>query len=100
MIYVVKSGDTINTIARNYGTSPDEIALINGLENPDALVIGQSIYISDNITEKYYNLQINGYAYSFIKKDVLENTFKYLTFVTFFTYGFTEEGKLIEPQTE
>ncbi|MBR1738576.1 MAG: LysM peptidoglycan-binding domain-containing protein [Firmicutes bacterium] len=100
MIYIVKSGDTITDIAKNYGTTPEELILLNGLEYPDTLLVGQSIYINDNISEKYYRLQVNGYAYPFVKKDVLKNTLKFLTFVTFFTYGFTPEGELIEPETE
>ncbi len=45
VIYVVKQGDSIYTIARNYGVSPAEIIQANGLTNPDRLVIGQALAI-------------------------------------------------------
>lgn len=45
IIYVVKPGDTIYTIARQYGLTPEMIIAANQLENPSSLVVGQSIVI-------------------------------------------------------
>ncbi len=45
IIHVVKSGDTIQSIANQYGLSPERIIIENELPNPDKLVIGQSIGI-------------------------------------------------------
>lgn len=45
MIYTIKQGDTLYTIANTYGVSVDEIILANGIENPNSLTIGQSIFI-------------------------------------------------------
>lgn len=44
-IYVVKPGDNLFLIARKYGLTEDEIISANKLDNPDNLVIGQSIVI-------------------------------------------------------
>lgn len=44
-IHVVKSGDTINTIATQYGVSADRIIVDNQLPNAQNLVIGQSLGI-------------------------------------------------------
>lgn len=44
-IHVVKEGDTIETIADQYGISSERIILENELPNPQQLVIGQSIGI-------------------------------------------------------
>lgn len=44
-IYIVKRGDTIFSIANNYGITPERLAIINGLELDDELVVGQSLII-------------------------------------------------------
>lgn len=44
-IHVVKSGDTMSSIAEQYGVSAERIILENELPNPDSLLIGQSIGI-------------------------------------------------------
>lgn len=44
-IHIVKEGDTLETIAAQYGVSRERIILENELPNPDKLVIGQSIGI-------------------------------------------------------
>jgi len=45
IIYVVKPGDTISSIARRYGMSRDKIIGDNELPNPDNLVTGQTIVL-------------------------------------------------------
>jgi spore germination protein len=44
-IHVVQAGDTLSSIAEQYGVTPERITLENELPNPDNLVIGQSIGI-------------------------------------------------------
>lgn len=44
-IHVVKSGDTIDKLARQYGVSTNAIVRANGLENPNKLVIGLALVI-------------------------------------------------------
>lgn len=41
--YTVKSGDTLSKIASANGTSAGSLASLNGLGNPDALSVGQSL---------------------------------------------------------
>lgn len=44
-IHVVAEGDTLNSIAQQYGVTPERIIIENELPNPQNLVIGQSIGI-------------------------------------------------------
>lgn len=44
-IHVVQQGDTIWSLARQYGVSVNRIVTANGLENPSQLVIGMSLLI-------------------------------------------------------
>ena len=45
MIYVVKAGDTLATIAAQYGISAQLLANENGLSLTDTLVIGQALLV-------------------------------------------------------
>ena len=44
-IHVVKSGETLESIAQQYGVTPELIISINELPNPENLVVGQSLAI-------------------------------------------------------
>ena len=46
-VYVVKKGDTLYSIAREYAVAPNELAMFNGIENPAQISIGQTIKIPD-----------------------------------------------------
>ena len=43
--YKIKSGDTLVGIAAKFGTTPKAIAKLNGLTNPAALKVGQTLKI-------------------------------------------------------
>jgi LysM repeat protein len=45
MTYIVKPGDTLNSIANQYGVSPQSLLQANGLTNPSSIYAGQSIRI-------------------------------------------------------
>lgn len=45
VIYYVKSGDTLWKIAKRFGSTVDEIARINGIENENKLNVGQQLFI-------------------------------------------------------
>jgi spore germination protein len=44
-IYVVKTGDSIYSIAKSNGVAPDSIISANELVNPSQLVVGQTLFI-------------------------------------------------------
>ncbi|MEC5425541.1 LysM peptidoglycan-binding domain-containing protein [Virgibacillus sp. C22-A2] len=46
-IHVVQSGDSLWRISQNYATDINQIILVNQLDNPDVLVIGQSLVIPE-----------------------------------------------------
>lgn len=45
IVYVVKPGDTLSTIAEKYGTTYQELARINNIENPNLIYPGEKIRI-------------------------------------------------------
>lgn len=44
-IHTVRSGETVYSIAREYGTSPSKIIENNGITNPDRLTVGEELLI-------------------------------------------------------
>lgn len=148
-IHVVRAGETLESIARQYGISAERIAQDNGLAEPSQLVTGQTLvilYPSQTYTvqagdtlqsiaadlgitvnqllrnnyglggiplvypgqtlyvdidgEKVGILSVNGYVYPFVDREVLRRQLPYLTYLTVFTYGFTSDGTLIQPEDE
>lgn len=49
-LYVVQSGDTLSSLAEEFGTTVEELLAANGLTNPDALQVGQSLLIPSLIS--------------------------------------------------
>lgn len=104
-IYVVRPGDTVDTIAATFGSSPQSIIYDNQLEYPYPLAIGQALLISETETTPpsdttRYPAYVGGYAYPFIDTRTLEQTLPYLSDLFIFSYGFTPEGDLIPPAVD
>ncbi|MDR0963069.1 MAG: LysM peptidoglycan-binding domain-containing protein [Clostridium sp.] len=96
-IYVVKPGDTIGSIARQYGLEQSRIVLDNQLLEPYTLAIGQALYLATSTPAPAKSILVGGYAYPFISDWVLDQTLPYLTDLSIFSYGFTADGSLIPP---
>jgi len=56
VIYVVKKGDTLWKIAKEFGSTIDGIARVNGIEDKNLIFPGQKLFIPKytRITEKTY----------------------------------------------
>ncbi|ALX49296.1 LysM peptidoglycan-binding domain-containing protein [Lentibacillus amyloliquefaciens] len=46
-IHVARNGDSLWQIAQNYGSAVNQIVLLNELDNPDVLVVGQTLVIPE-----------------------------------------------------
>lgn len=56
-IYIVKSGDTLSTIAQKYGTTYQELAKYNNIANPNIINVGQQIKIpTENTVSTKFNV--------------------------------------------
>lgn len=100
-IYVVKAGDTVDSIAESYGVAVSSVIYDNQLSYPYPLALGQALLISaGEVSEPSYPAWVNGYAYPFIQQDVLNETLPYLSSLSVFSYGFTTDGELIAPRQD
>lgn len=102
LFYVVQPGDTVYSIASMTGNTVEELLGNNGLTPDSVLVPGQALVLAEQEEERTQKreISVNGYAYPYIDNEVLQKTLPDLTYVTLFTYGFTEEGELIRIQDE
>lgn len=97
-IYVVKSGDTVDSIAESHGIPVSSVIYNNQLVYPYPLAVGQALLLSSGeSSEPTYPAWVNGYAYPFIQRDVLNETLPFLSSLSVFSYGFTTDGDLIPP---
>lgn len=100
-IYVVKVGDSVDSIAAAFGVSVDNIIYDNQLVYPYRLAVGQSLLIDDGvIREDRREAVIRGFAYPFISRYVLRQTLPSLSELAIFSYGFTPEGELVFPMAD
>ena len=97
MIHVVTEGETIDSIAANYGISPYDLAYDNQIAYPFPLVIGQALWvISNEEREKEATVpSFFGYAYPFIAQDTLQAVLPYIRELFIFSYGYTIQGELL-----
>jgi spore germination protein len=96
-VHTVRPGDTLYTIAQQYGTT-----VLTLYQNNPYLAIDPTLFVGQQLTiayrgQKIGTLSVNGYAYPYINRNVLFRVLPLLTHFTIFGYGFTEEGDLIEP---
>lgn len=66
ILYVVRSGDTLTSIARRYSTSVDQLAFDNQLQNPELLSVGQALVIPQS--EIRYTVQRGDTVYGIARQ--------------------------------
>lgn len=100
-IYVVKAGDTVDSIAADTRIPVETLIYDNQIAYPYRLAVGQALFIGDGREDpQRTSLYVSGYAYPFIDEEVLQETLTWLTAIYVFSYGFTEEGELIPPAVD
>lgn len=103
-IAVVREGDSVDTIAASFQIPAKRLAADNQIEYPYRLAVGQALLIrEDEDTEPVQPvkqlIEAGGYAYPFIRDEVIGEALPFLSEVLVFSYGFTREGQLIAPLT-
>lgn len=94
IIYTVKPGDSVYSLAEEYRISPFDIISGNGLKPPYSLVVGQSLVLS-YVYDRQKTISSLGYAYPFAEQSVLERAMQTVMYLSPFTYGFTLTGDII-----
>ncbi len=55
--YTVQAGDTLSGIAAKYGTTYQELAVLNGISDPNIIHVGQVLVVSQNSSSHTYYVQ-------------------------------------------
>lgn len=96
--YTVKEGDTLYSIASQNGVTVNALLRSNPPLMGNPLIFpGQTLYI---VPTPENEIVVNGYAYPFITESELRRALPFLSYLTVFTYGFRDDGTLIEPDDE
>ncbi|SIT93471.1 glycosyl hydrolase family 18 protein [Edaphobacillus lindanitolerans] len=101
MIHVVKSGESLFTIARRYDTNSATLAAVNELPDPDVLVVGQALYIPQTPDPDRRTIETNAYAewYTAEPPASLMNEIRKrgpeLTYIMPFAYEVRRNGSLV-----
>lgn len=93
IIHTVLSGETLEQIASFYGVPSSVLTDINGIRNPQSLVVGQTVIIPQN-SPKIGRIATNGYAYTTINRDVLRRSLPRLTYLSIFSYSLSADGSI------
>lgn len=98
--HTVRAGETIFSVAQQYGTTTNEIFRNNpSLSGTATLYPGQTLIISFE-SDRTRSIETNGYAYPYINQTLLRRQLPYLNYMTPFTYGITNNGDLIDLNDE
>lgn len=99
-VYTVRPGDTLYSISRKTGVSVRQLWRNNpALEGGSTIWPGQTLALAYEDTPDL-PIWVNAYAYPFIDKGLLQRTLPFLSYLTPFTYGITEQGGLVVPDDE
>ena len=98
--HVVQAGDTLASIAEQYGISQNQLYRNNPYLLQQAVIQPGETLVIRYDDELLDNMQVMGYAYTFIETALLREQLLYLSELMVFSYGFTVEGELIPPPNE
>ena len=94
----VRGGETLYSIAEDFGVTLNDLYRNNPiLDGSPTVFPGQVLNISYDMPP-LGEITSLGYAYPFIDETVLRRTLPYLTYLSIFTYGITDDGELIPPE--
>ncbi len=97
--YTVQEGDTLKGIADSFQISVMQLLRNNPfLSNREYIYPGETLVISYG--DKKGKIITNGYANSFINREILRKTLPYLTYISIFGYMINENADIIEPDDE
>lgn len=96
LIHRVESGETVSSIANLYSIGEKQLVRNNPYLISSPLNVGDYVVISYR-DKSYYPAHITGYAYPNISRNNLREALLYINDLAIFSYGFTPDGALIQP---
>lgn len=94
--HTVQPSDTVYSIAGRYGISVNELYRNNPVLMGGGVIYPGQTLVIELESNRGRNIDVNGYAYPFIDRELLRGTLPYINYMTPFTYGITESGGLVD----
>ncbi len=95
-MYTVRQGDTLYSVAGQFGVSPLTLLRNNpNLGGRTVLYPGQVLVIRFD-DQPQQQIDVSGYAYPYVRENVLREILPYATILMPFTYGFAVDGTPVE----
>jgi spore germination protein len=101
MIYVVESGDSLYSIAKRFNVDASTLARLNELDDPDVLVVGQTIVIPGAPDPTRPTIETNAYVEWYTERpaqsllDEVKKRGPLLTYMMPFSYDVKRDGTLV-----
>lgn len=92
--YTIQSGDTLYSIARKFGLSPETLFLANPDVSMSALVIGQVIWLPHSQVVRD-TIDVNGFTLPTISMQALADKLPFLSWISPLSYTIQSSGTLI-----
>ena len=93
--YVVNKGDTLYKIAAQFGIPLNSLMAANpSITNPLNLMVGETLIIPLS-QPKGREIEVNGYCFVNIDREVLSKTLPSLTYLSIFSYEVLADGSLV-----
>lgn len=94
--YTIQDGDTLEGIARNHNTSIMELLRNNPyLSDRPYIYPGEVIVISYQV-DRIRTISTNGFVYPFVNMNILKKTLPFLTYLTVYSYYYTDQGEIFD----
>ncbi len=91
----MQAGDSLYKIGEEYGVDYKKIARDNEIPLNKTLVIGQTIVIKDvDVTNKLGDIEVNGFAFTNIKDELIRKALPYLSYLSIFSYQVSSDGAI------
>lgn len=99
-LHTVQANETVYSIAKTYGTD------VNTLYRNNPILGGRpNVYPGQTLVIEFERaplrtIDVNGYAYPYVNKELLRSILPFSTYLTPFTYGITNAGGLVYLEDE
>ena len=104
IIHIVEPGESLEDIAGLYGITVRRLLQNNPwlLQQPYPYA-GEAVVITYENSlggQRFAGMRVEGYAYPFISRSILQESLLYIDELLVFSYGFTTSGQLLPPDGE
>ncbi len=99
-LHTVQANETVYSIAKTYGTNVNTLYRNNPILGGRPTVYPGQTLVIEFERAPLRTIDVNGYAYPYVNKELLRSILPFSTYLTPFTYGITNAGGLVYLEDE